>query len=793
MEAAKAGKQFSQADIFKWLKEFPRLDTPNVIFRNRGDLTFEEMGAAWGFNTPGISQGMALADLDNDGDLDVVMNNLNTMAGVYLNEGAAPRVAVRLKGLPPNTQGIGAKIEVRGGPVRQSQEMICGGRYLSGDDPMRVFAAGSLTNQLTLDVTWRSGKRSTVVDVRPNCIYEIDERGVEGVRASERQSVRASERGSVGAETPEDHAPRSTLYALRSPPHASPLFEDASSLLAHTHVEEPFDDFERQPLLPNRLSQLGPGVCWHDLDGDGWEDLFVGSGKGGGLAIYRNDGQGSFTPIRDAEMTRVTTRDHTTILGAGAQLFVGFSNYEDGLTNGVCLRVFDFKKRSANDTFNAQSSSSGPMALADIDSDGDLDLFVGGRTIPGRYPEPATSLLLRNEQGKFVVAQRFEKIGLVSGAVFSDLDGDGAPELILACEWGPVRVLRSENGSYKDVTQKLGLADYLGWWNGVTTGDLDGDGRLDIIATNWGLNSKYRTNRMHPRRLYYGDLNGNGRVEMVEALYDDAMGREVPERNLRTVGPALPFVQANMPTFADYGNAGLLEIFGEPMRKLNELHVNTLESMVFFNRDDHFEAVPLPREAQLSPAFGASVGDLDGDGNEDLFLSQNFFAANPETARNDAGRGLWLRGDGQGGLVPVPGQESGVKVYGEQRGCALCDFNGDGRVDLAVTQNGNETKLYRNLRARPGLRVRLKGAPGNPSGVGAAMKLIFGKRSGPAREVHAGAGYWSQDSVVQVLGTPEAPTQIWVRWPGGKTTTNDVPSAAREVQVDAEGNVKVLR
>jgi len=174
---------------------------------------------------------------------------------------------------------------------------------------------------------------------------------------------------------------------------------------------------------------------------------------------------------------------------------------------------------------------------------------------------------------------------------------------------------------------------------------------------------------------------------------------------------------------------------------------------------------------------------MNGDGNEDLFLSQNFFATAPDTTRDDAGRGLWLRGDGKGGLKPVPGQESGVKVYGEQRGCALGDYDHDGRVDLAVTQNGNATKLYHNVGAKPGLRVRLVGPPGNPTGVGATIRLKFGERLAPAREIHAGSGYWSQDSPVQVMAMPEPPTQIWVRWPGGKVTTNELPKGALEIKV----------
>jgi hypothetical protein len=201
------------------------------------------------------------------------------------------------------------------------------------------------------------------------------------------------------------------------------------------------------------------------------------------------------------------------------------------------------------------------------------------------------------------------------------------------------------------------------------------------------------------------------------------------------------------------------------------------------NRGDHFEVVVLPGEAQFSPAFGVSVGDMDGDGNEDIFLSQNFFEVDEETTRYDAGRAVWLRGNGRGQFEVVPGQVSGVKVYGEGRGCALCDYDEDGRVDLVVGQNAAETKLYHNVGAKPGLRVRLQGPAGNLAGVGATIRLRFGERWGPAREVHAGSGYWSQDSAVQVMATPDPPTAVWVRWPGGKTQQVNVSPGSAEVKV----------
>ena len=222
--------------------------------------------------------------------------------------------------------------------------------------------------------------------------------------------------------------------------------------------------------------------------------------------------------------------------------------------------------------------------------------------------------------------------------------------------------------------------------------------------------------------------------------------------------------------------------------------MEVLETVVLLNRGDQFEVRVLPVEAQLAPVFGVNVGDYDGDGNEDVFVSQNFFGTDLETGRYDAGRGLWLQGDGRGDFRAVPGQESGVKVYGEQRGTALCDYDGDGRVDLVVSQNGAATKLYRNVGGKAGLRVRLAGAGSNGSGIGAVVRLGAEGKWGAAREVHGGSGYWSQDSAVPVLSLSGAPaTQIQVRWPGGKTTTNKVPAEAREIRLTAAGNLETLR
>jgi hypothetical protein len=752
-------RRFTEAQLARAMQFRPRWRTRNAAYHNRRDGTFQPAGERWGFDREGISYGMAQGDLDNDGDLDLVVNNLNESASLYRNEAAAGRVAVRLKGLPPNTQGVGARIKLVGSSITQAQEMMCGGRYLCGDQAMRVFAADRQSRQpMRLEVRWRSGRSSTIAGVLADHVYELSE------------------------------APNSPAVAAAVKSVPKPVFADVSSLIGHTHSEESFEDWERQPMLPRRLSRLGPGLGWYDLDGDGWEDLIVAAARGGRLSAYRNEqGRG----FRKLESASAASGDQGAVLGwpdgqGNRRLLVATANFEMTSNSESEIAVHAPTSLERLKQLPAGFASLGPLATADIDGDGDLDLFVGGRMRAGRYPEPVSSTIWLNELGNLVtsssLSKPFESIGMVSGATFTDMDGDGIPDLALAMEWGPVRIFLNRRKQFEEATSQWGLAEMTGWWTGVATGDFDGDGRMDLACGNWGRNTVYELHQPTVFRLFYGEWNSDGALQMIEAWRSGTNWFPVHDRTWLERG--FPRLVAQFPTHQAFGQATVRDILGTAYGKASMHEAAQLASVVLLNRSTRFEVRPLPREAQLAPVFSTNVGDLDGDGIEDLFCSQNFFGTASDISRDDGGRGLWLRGNGDGTFTALDSSDTGVLAMGEQRGAALADFNQDGRVDLVVSQNNGPTKLYVNHGAKGGLRVALSGPAVNPEGVGAQIRVVYpNNRKGPSRMIQSGSGYWSQDSASQVLGLHESPVALWVKWPDGREQTVPIN--------DPEGTLRV--
>ncbi|MFN2564389.1 MAG: FG-GAP repeat domain-containing protein, partial [Gemmatimonadaceae bacterium] len=371
---------------------------------------------------------------------------------------------------------------------------------------------------------------------------------------------------------------------------------------------------------------------------------------------------------------------------------------------------------------------------------------------------------------------------LVSAALFTDLDGDGRPELVATAEWGPVRVLHNTAGRLRDVTAEWGLPRRTSRWNGLAAGDFDGDGRLDLVATSWGRNIPWRASDERPYVLIAGNFGGAG-LGLVFAQRDSATGREMPLESFSRLALVIPSVRDRIATFAEFSKATVDDVLGAQRERRVRVGATTFDHTLLLNRSGRFEARPLVAAAQLAPAFAPVVADFDGDGREDLFLAQNFSPTEIGTPRFDAGAGLVLLGDGRGGFRPLSVRQSGIRVLGDQRGAAVADYDGDGRVDLAVPQNGAATTLWRNRSGAPGLRVRLNAGPDNPWGIGAQLRVVGDQASGPARELRAGSAYWSVDGATTVLALPPWARGVRVRWPGGGEQTVPLTAGQRELML----------
>ena len=747
------------------LRSFPDLRQPNAVFRGGPGGRFEDVTKVWGLGTePDISHGIASGDLDADGDLDLVVTRFSDPPLFYRNEATAPRVLVRLRGPLGNADGIGSRVRLIGHPAgEQIDEIVAGGTYLSSSEPAVTFAA-SIVEPMTLMVNWPDGRQSHIEGVQPNREYDIWHTSSEAI--------------SQHIEPKISH------------------FTDVSDRIRHQHVAYPFDDRARQPMLPLSLSQLGPGVSWFDADNDGDPDLLIGSDRGASPALFTNEGENFSRP---RAVTSDLNADATMILphwsgSRGWELAIGLSAYKSDAredTFAVPSVITTYLDRSIGDRtpktiFTSQSNTglpsssaaTGPLAQADVDGDGDVDMFVGGRVVPGLYPIPASSKLLFNDDGRLVfhedASSPFADLGLVSAAVFTDVDLDGDPDLALAMEWGPIRLFRNHEGRFLEATTDVGLGVLTGRWNGISSGDFDEDGRPDLVATAWGANLEVPP----AYSIFYGDFNRDGFFDVVEATrgvngWLPVRGRDALARPTSDRAPRLPSLFRT--TYEVFSTTPLEQLIGG-LDTTSRHDLIELRHTVFLNRGDHFESAPLPREAQRAPAFGVGVGDLDGDSHDDLILAQNFYGGLPGSPRYDAGRGLWLRGNGDGGFTVPSSQNSGLDVYGDARGLALADFDLDGRVDVVIGVSGAAGRLFRNRGATPGFRVVLEGTPNNPKAIGAKLRIEYEDGSfGAVREVRSGAGYWSRNETPQTLGTRLGARILHIVWPGGSETTVPVP------------------